>query len=421
MRLYRLDLVWRLLPGLAVAAVALTSGAKGGACVAETDLKDAAPIVAGNTRFALDLYDRLRGGQGNLFFSPYSISTALAMTSSGARGETAQQMAGVLQFNLPADLLHPAFHALIDHVNGKGTPGASRPYQLDTANALWGDQGDTFLPEFLELTRSNYGAGLRQVDFRHASEAARKTINAWVEEQTRDKIRDLLAPGVITSATSLVLTNAVYFKGDWAHPFAAAMTDEKALFHAPGGHDVTLPMMRQTRGFAYHDGGTFQLLEMPYAGEALGMVVLLPKEADGLPALEPSLTATHLSTWVAKASMAQVEVAFPRFRLTEPLRLAEVLRGMGMALAFDAARADFSGMNGRHDLSISEVVHKAFVDVNEKGTEAAAATGVVMARAAVMRRPKPVSFRADHPFVFLIRDRATGAVLFLGRLVEPKP
>jgi serpin B len=384
------------------------------------DLQAAAPVVEGNTRFALDLYGRLRGSAGNLFFSPYSVSSALAMTYAGARGETARQMAETLHLTLPPDQLHPAVHALIEHINGTGDP-ATRPYQLATANALWGDQGDSFLPAFLDLTRANYGAGLRQVDFRHAPDDARKAINVWVEEQTRDKIRDLLGPPDVTSSTSLVLVNAIYFKGDWYSPFRAVMTQEDGTFHAPGGRAVKTPMMRQTGDFAHFDGGTFQLLDMPYAGSNLSMDVLLPKDPEGLPALEAKLSASDLSSWLGKLSRPKVAIEFPRFKLTETVRLAPTLSAMGMPAAFDGSKADFSGMNGQRNLFISQVIHKAFVDVNEKGTEAAAATAVVMERSSkIMTPPKIIPFRADHPFLFLIRDRVSGSILFLGRVVEPK-
>jgi serpin B len=418
--------VWRLLPLLA-ATVLAGDGAKAGVDVMATDKPDSVgPVVEENTRFAFDLYGRLRAKTGNRFISPYSISIALAMTYAGARGETAGQMALTLHFALPPDRLHPAFHTLIGHINGDasavgGTRAPARRYQryeLVTANALWGDQGDTFLPEFLDLTRVSYGAGLHQVDFRHASTQAVKVINAWVEKQTQDKIRDLLAPSDVSPATSLVLTNAIYFKGDWASPFVDTMTRKDGMFTAPGGRKVPTPLMRQTGKFPYFDGETFQLLEMPYAGSTVAMVVLLPKAPDGLGALEARLTASNLSTWLGKTSRSNVAVEFPRFTVTETVRLAAVLREMGMPLAF--AGGDFSGMNGQRNLAFSEVIHKAFVDVNEKGTEAAAATAVVMSAGSSAREPKIIKFLADRPFVFLIRDLATGSILFLGRLVEPK-
>jgi serpin B len=422
-----------LLPVLAATAAATAGGPpgerpKGGAGVAATSTAQVVnPVVEGNTRFALDLYARLREGPGNRFFSPYSLSTALAMTYAGARDATAAEMADTLHFTLAPDRLHPAFHALIAHINGEGAPGAgaagqaaTRRFQLLTANALWGQQGEGFLPGFLDLTRANYGAGLREVDFRHHTEEARRAINAWVEQQTADKIKDLVGPSDLTRDTALVLTNAIYFKGDWAHPFEESRTKRDGTFNAPGGRKVTVPMMAQTRAFPYFDGGSFQLLELPYAGDELAMDVLLPRETDGLPALEAQLTPENLAGWLRQASRAQAEVELPRFSLTEEFRLADALRQMGMPAAFDRDRADFSGMNGKRNLAISEVIHKAFVDVNEKGTEAAAATAVTMVRTMAVLPQKTVQFRADHPFVFLIRDRSTGSVLFLGRLVEPK-
>ena len=384
-----------------------------------TTSADLAPVVAGNTRFALDVYARLREGDGNRFFSPYSISTALAMTFAGARGDTARQMADTLHFSLPPDKLHPAFHALIDHVNGQ-QPASGRGYSLLTANALWGQKGDHFLPPFLDLTRDSYDAEFRGVDFRHDAENARLEINAWVEKKTETKIKDLVGPSDLSPDTSLVLTNAIYFKAGWLFPFPTAFTRKDGTFTGPGGKKITVPMMGQKHEFAYHDGGSFQLLELPYESNELSMVVLLPKAAEGLPGLEASLNEADLNQWMGKVSRKQVEVEFPRFSLTESLRLADLLARMGMPLAFDASKADFSGMNGKRDHAISQVIHKAFVDVNEKGTEAAAATGLVMKRSSAMMPTQPVSFKADHPFVFLIREKSTGSLLFLGRVVEPK-
>ncbi|MFO0908759.1 MAG: serpin family protein [Isosphaeraceae bacterium] len=378
------------------------------------------PVVAANTRFACDLYGLLRTGSGNLFLSPYSISTALAMTFAGARGSTARQMAQTLHFDPAPESVHAAFRGLIAHINGAdGAKPGSRPYQLDTANALWGDQSEPFLPDFLELTRKNYGAGLRQVDFRNHPDVAARTINAWVEEQTRDKIRDLIGPSDVDRTTSLVLTNAIYFKGDWAHPFREAATKKDGVFHAPGGRQVTTPLMAMQRSFPYAEGDGFQVLEMPYAGDALSMVVVLPRKNDGLPDLEARLTEANLQGWLGKLRPREAQVEFPRFKLTESFRLASILRDLGMTDAFDGSKADFSGMNGQRDLLISEVIHKAFVDVNEKGTEAAAATGVVMTRAMAIAPAPPAVFRADHPFLFLIRDRVTDSILFLGRVLDP--
>jgi serpin B len=268
----------------------------------------------------------------------------------------------------------------------------------------------------VKLNKENYGAGLKEVDFAADAEGARKTINAWVEKETKEKIKELLRPGVVGSDTRLVLTNAIYFKGDWARQFKKDATREEE-FRLGGGKGVRAPLMRQRRTFGYLDGGTFQALEMPYAGKDLSMVVLLPKKLDGLPDLEKSLTPDDLVGWLKRLREQEVDVALPRFKLTAEFELKPVLSSLGMPLAFTAGKADFSGVDGSRKLFLSAVVHKAFVDVNEQGTEAAAATGVVARATAVHVTPV---FRADHPFVFLIRDRRSDSVLFLGRLANPR-
>jgi serpin B len=371
-------------------------------------------LVTGNNAFALDLYGQLRGGDGNLFFSPFSISTALAMTYGGARGETGAQMARVLRYGLDSKRLHPAFKTLMDGLNaGK----AKRGYELSIANALWGQKGYGFLKAFLDLTRTHYGAGLREVDFIGGTEAARKTINDWVEEETRGKIVELIQPGVLDSLCRLVLTNAIYFKGNWASRFKVERT-KKAPFTLLTGRKVDVPTMHQTADFKYLQGEGFQALELPYVGKALSMVIFLPGEPNGLPDFEKSLTTKNLDGRLAKLRKRKVRVFLPKFKVTHRIRLARVLRSMGMRKAF-SDDADFSGMNGKMDLRISAVVHKAFVEVNEEGTEAAAATAVVMKRKGIARpRPIPV-FRADHPFLFLIRDTTSKSILFLGRVIQP--
>jgi serpin B len=395
------------------AAAALLSAGLSLPAADKTDAgKTAIPgVVKGNNEFAFDLYNQLRQKDGNLFFSPQSISTALAMTYAGARGDTAEEMAQALHFCLPKTLLHPGFGALLRELNGEGK---KRGYQLSVANALWGQKGEGFKDDFLQLTRDTYGAGLKQVDFAGDAEAARKEINAWVEKQTNDKIKDLLPPGTIDALTKLVLTNAIYFKGDWQSQFKKDQTRDE-VFH--GASDAKVPMMHQTAKFKYHDAGDLQLLEMPYGGKELSMVVLLPKKADGLAGLEKSLTADKLAGWLGKVSEQQVIVTLPKFKVTSEFSLNGALEALGMKKAFQMPGADFSGINGKDDLYIKAVVHKAYVDVNEEGTEAAAATGVVVGVKS-LPPPKP-EFRADHPFVFLIRDTRNDSVLFLGRLVAP--
>jgi serpin B len=368
-----------------------------------------------NNAFAFNLYVQLRQRDGNLFFSPESISTALAMTYAGARGPTAEKMAKTLHFTLGQDRLHPALGAILDEQYAGGGKGG---YQLSVANALWGQKGVGFLPEYLKLVKDHYGGGLNEVDFMAATEEARKTINTWVEKQTQDKIKDLIPDGLLQPDTKLVLTNAVYFKGDWNTQFKKEATHD-GPFQVSATDKVTVPLMSQTGEFKYIEGPDFQAVEMPYKGKDLSMVVLLPTKADGLAAFEKDLgsnLAANMAAAMAKQRAEEVAVTLPKFQLTSQFDLKGTLAAIGMGDAF-TDRADFSGMDGKRDLMLSAVVHKAFVDVNEEGTEAAAATGVVaVPTAAPVRRV----FRADHPFVFLIRDSRSGSILFLGRVVNPQ-
>src|SRR5271157_759719 len=346
-------------------------------------------VAEGNSQFAVDLYGKLRNQPGNLFFSPSSISTALAMTYAGARGETAGQMARVLHFPTPQDKLPEAFRWL----HAALRPAAEKPgYRLNEANRLWGQQGYHFLPDFLAVTRDFYHAELAQVDFSGQTELARETINQWVEKQTQEQIKDLVPCGAIKPLTRLVLTNAIYFKGDWTRPFPKAATRDE-LFHLSSDQTTTSPLMHKTDDFKFAAVDGLKALELPYGNGDLATIVLLPDAIDGLGALEQKLT--------------------PEFSLST------VLAAMGMPLAFDD-RADFAGMSTEKYLYISAVLHKAFVDVNEEGTEAAAATGVVVTARAMMRPQEPALFRADHPFLFLIVDNRTKSILFLGRVINPK-
>jgi serine protease inhibitor len=372
-------------------------------------------LVKGNTEFACDLYKKLRREDGNVVYSPFSISMALAMTYAGGRGDTAGQMAKVLHFTLPAERLHPAAGALIQDLASRDD-GKKRGYQLHIANALWGQKDYGFLDDFRTLTRSNYGAGLTEVDFLMSREQARKTVNTWVERQTQDKIKDLLQEAHLTSDTRSVLTNAIYFKAEWETKFLKSATTEQP-FQVATERKVNVAMMDRTGDVAYLDGGTFQMVGLPYTGKQLSMLVLLPKKMDGLPELEKSLTAENLMNWHRKLRATETTVLLPKFKVTGAFELSKVLSAMGMELPF-STRADFSGMNGATEpLHISAVVHKTFVDVNEDGTEAAATTAVGVARPAFFKERR--SFRADHPFLFLIRDNQSGSILFLGRVVDP--
>jgi serine protease inhibitor len=375
---------------------------------------DLVTLVEGNTGFACDLYRQLSASEGNLFFSPYSISNALAMTYAGARGQTAAEMAQVLHFPLDPNHLHPVFAELIAALEPENTS----TYELAIANRLWGQQNYGFLPEFINLTQRYYGAPLQEVDFINATENARLTINAWVEQQTHNKIQNLLPKNILDRLTRLVLTNAIYFKGTWLSPFDASETQNQP-FYLSSGETIEVPTMHQMEywNFANLDG--LQLLELPYQGETLSMVILLPEQRDGLAQLEQQLTPENLQTWLSSAQElpmydgGPVSVWLPKFQLTSEFELEDTLSAMGMPQAFSDT-SDFSGMSGKTDLEISEVIHKAFVDVNEQGTEAAAATAVVAAT-----RGGSQMFRVDHPFVFLIYDRDSGSILFLGRVVNP--
>ena len=377
---------------------------------------DQTTAVEGNNEFAVALYGQLRNQSGNLFFSPESVSTALAMTYAGARGDTAAEMAKTLRFTLLPDRLHPAMGALLAGLNAPHDA-----YQLRVANALWAQRDYKFLDDFLKLTESDYGAGFNGVDFKGAAEAARLTINQWVELKTDSKIKDLLKPGMVNPTTRLVLTDAIYFKADWQTQFQKeASRDED--FHLSAAQTVKAPLMHRSGGYSYFDGGTFQALELPYKSRDLSMIVFLPKDIDGLPAFEQSLTASNAKQWFSRLQpVPRVIVTFPKFKVTEQLELGSTLRAMGMPSAFARSAADFSGMTGNRELFLSAVIHKAFIDLNEAGTEAAAATAAVL-RGLAMRAPDPTpppEFRADHPFVFLIRDNRSGGILFMGRVTDP--
>ncbi len=396
----------------------------GPAEAAATPDSAAAALTGGNNRFALDLYAELRAQEGNLFFSPFSISTALAMTYAGARGETEAQMAAALHFPRSQSALHPALGALLDSLQA-GTGGKGN--ELRIANRLWGQKGEGFYTEFLDLVQARYGAGLAELDFRGAPEEARQTINAWVEQETRERIRDLIAPGLLNTATRLVLTNAIYWKGAWAKPFEKAGTKKAAFVMASGrsADTVHVQMMYQRGRFPYTETEDFQALELPYAGSDLAMLILLPRSPGGVPALEEALTAETFAAWVKRLYRADAFVFVPRFEIIDSFDLSRTLVSLGMTDAFAPIPgvADFSGMNGRRDLALSAIVHKAHVGVDEEGTEAAAATGVVMPTLVDvygdLNRPVMI-FRAEHPFLFVIRDTRSNSILFIGRVMRAR-
>ncbi|MFT3881481.1 MAG: serpin family protein [Gemmatales bacterium] len=367
-------------------------------------------------QFGFDLFQQLRSEKGNLFFSPYSVSAALAMTATGARGETIQQMTKVLHISDEvkrfAGLHQGLMNSLLDKPVG---------YDIRIANALWGQKRYQFKADFISLVQRDFRAEARNLDFASDANASRMTINAWVEEQTNNRIKDLLPSGSITPATRLVLTNAIFFKGTWLTPFDKKFT-KPIDFSLTANDKVKTDMMYRSAAMSYAETDDLQALELPYKGNRLSMVVLLPKKRNALGDLEAGLTSEKLITWLAGLKSTRVNLTFPRIKTTYSASLSKTLPLMGMVDAFNETKADFSGMDGTRDLSISDVVHKAFCEINEEGTEAAAATGVVMPlrSAAPRKEPPPVEFKADHPYLYLIRDLQTGSLLFLGRVTDPR-
>ena len=380
------------------------------------DIADLEELVEGNTAFTLDLYQTLSGEEGNLLFSPYSISLALAMTYAGARSETEQQMADTLHFTLPQSRLHPAFNRVDLELASRGEDvdeQLGEAFRLNIANSIWGQRGYDFLPEFLDVLALNYGAGLRLVDYVEAPEEARQIINQWVSNQTEERIKDLIPQGAIDPLTRLVLTNAIYFNAGWFHPFEEGQTRD-GDFNLLGGGQVSVPMMSQSKMLGYAEGEGYQAVALPYVGSEMAMVILLPR-VDYFEVFEDSLSSEFLSDILQSLEMRNVELTMPKFEYESSFQLSDMLIEMGMPKAFDDA--DFSGMTGTRELFISQVVHKAFISVDEEGTEAAAATAVIMTLSAA---PSPaIEVSIDRPFIYMIRDLQTGTILFLGRVLNP--
>jgi serpin B len=405
-------LAWRVLVGVAsIALVTMICGCRK-AESALSDPADAKSVVEGNTAFALGLYQQLKTQPGNLFFSPYSISSALAMACAGARGQTESEMACVLHFSQAAQDNHAASATLAARL--KEIQRRNR-VTVAVANSLWCERDYPFTDAFLNLTRSRYEAEVHLVDFKNTAESSRSEINSWVERKTQGRINELIGPGQLTDAARLVLCNAIYFKGKWAIRFDPKRTQLAPFFTSPV-HSLRVPMMEQESEFKRMNADDISLLELRYTDDDLSMIILLPDANNGLHELESRISMANLSKWLAeldRARPAKLAITLPRFKTTQAFELAKELSALGMPSAFGRG-ADFSGMSRKRDLSISDVVHKAYVEVNEEGTEAAAATGIE-----VYLKGMPREFRADHPFLFLIRENQTGGVLFLGRIVDP--
>ena len=377
-------------------------------------------LAAGNRDFALDLYQQLKDEGGNLFYSPYSISSALAMTYAGAESKTAEEMAAVFHFLIEADRLHPAFNALDQYLDGLAKQEVSddmgEVFQLNIANAIWGQKDFHFESDFLDTLASNYGAGLRLLDYVIEPEKSRVTINDWVSDQTEERIQDLIPQGAINSDTRLVLSNAIYFKATWLEPFEESLTEDK-VFRGLDGEEYFTPMMSlgSDASFLYYQAEGFQAVDLPYLGGQVSMLVIVPDEGK-FTDFEVNLNSEILDEIVGNLAYQPMFLNFPKFEFETEISLATILAKMGMPSAFSDG-ADFSGMTGNKDLFISDVFHKAFVSVDEEGTEAAAATAVVMS---VTSAPEnPLRLEVDRPFLFLIRDIQTNSILFMGRVLEP--
>ena len=423
-------------------------------CLSAEDL-NLNSVVSGNNQFAFDLYSRYRSENGNVFFSPYSISSALVMAYEGARGKTADEIQAVFHFPKDDSLRRASFLKIYNRMNSKeestssGTvdvlpdekkypfmkdyiaekekytgekysKGNNKTYELRIANALWAQKDYPLLKDYMTLTEEYYQGKVTNLDFIKDSENSRVTINNWIEEQTNKKIRNLIPEGMLNNQTRLVITNAIYFKGSWAKQFDKKDTQEKD-FRVTSGETVKVKMMSlagEDARFNYTENEELQILELPYAGETLSMLILLPRKSN-LDSLEKSLNVEKLSAWRNSLSMEQVEISLPRFKFETKYFMASTLKEMGMSTAF-SGDADFSGMTGGKDVYIDEVIHQAYVEVNEEGTEAAAATAVAMITSSMVEEPSPIKiFNADHPFIFVIQEKETGNILFLGRVTNP--
>jgi serpin B len=402
----------KVIPFLVLLAVALACAPSRLTAQANID-----SLARDNTASALNLYREIATSPGNLILSPYSISSALAMTYAGARGETERQMARALCFSMGQDALHPAFAALQAGLNAIA---ASDSLTLSIANSLWPHTGLKLVDTYTGLVKENYGVSVTPVDYETAPEAARQAINRWTAERTQSRIQDLIPEGLLDGLTRLVLVDAVYFLGEWADPFDSTLT-KTASFHVAPGESVSTPMMTEQEHLLYADFDSLQVLRLQYQGKSLSMLIMLPRAPYTLEHLETHISPSTLELWESALGRTDVRVFLPKFKMTHEFRLDRALKSLGMVDAFLPDKADFSGMSVAPDaLFISAVLHKAFVEVDEKGTEAAAATSVHMTLTSVQEPtgPPPV-FRADHPFLFLIQHNRSGSILFIGRVADP--
>lgn len=384
-------------------------------------------IIADQRHFTFNLLRQLGEYEdGNLFVSPYSISAALAMVYAGAQGETHRQMGETLSFPLDNDMLHLAFSRLDRELEKRVSDDSADdgdPFRLDVVNQTWGHESFEFRQDYLDLLARHYGAGIRRVDFRNDAEAVRLEINDWVERKTEERIVDLLPPESLNAETRFVLVNAIYFLGSWKHAFEEELTRNQP-FVRPDGSRVDVPMMRQTAQFGHYAGEHTVAVAMPYIGDDIELVAMMPTDADNFDQWATELNREHFDGVLDNIKQRDVALQFPRFESGSDLKLSELLESMGMVDAFDECAADFSGITGAEPcipdraIYIDEIFHKSFVDIDESGTEAAAATAVVMVRVTSLG-PEPPTVRFDRPFYYFIHHRPTGLILFAGRMFDP--
>jgi len=370
-------------------------------------------VIDANNQFAFELYSQYKTKSGNIFFSPYSISSAIAMAYEGARGQTADEIRSVFHFPKDETLLRESFLEINNFINRK-----DKEYTLRSANALWAQENYPFLPGYFSLVEKYYSGKVQNLNFKEENEKSRQIINTWIEEQTNDRIKNLISS--LDQATCLILTNAVYFKGYWFKQFKKKDTRDED-FEINPGNKVKVPMMylnSKEAEFNYAETDNLQILELPYMGEDLSMLILLPKK-NNLTIVENSLSIKKISEWQGLLRKEKINLSLPKFKFEKEYSLKDALVEMGMTSAFTHSKADFSGMTGRKDLYIDKILHKAFVEVNEEGTEAAAATAVLMVQGLASGQNTIKVFKADHPFIFIIQETKSGNILFAGRVNDP--
>jgi serpin B len=373
-----------------------------------------ASLAESNNLFALDLFKQIQSKSENLIFSPYSIGTVLAMIYSGSGGKTETEMSEVLYFP-PPELLDPVESGMRESMQATDTV---RGIEFRLANAIWAQENFSFLADYLARVGKYYKAPLTLLDFIEPSnrEESRKKINYWVEENTNNRILDIIQPGILDASTRLVLTNAIYFNGGWMFPFDKATTSPSLFHHSKQGSAKT-DFMHQTSSYPYYEDEEIQAISLPYKNNRMALMVILPKSIEGWRMISQVINYERINMVISGMETREVQLALPKFRSELQINLSQELTSMGMGTAF-SRHADLSGMTGEENLYVDEVIHKAFIEVNEQGTEAAAATAAVISLKSGLR-DDPVRFNADHPFVFFLLDRQTGCIIFTGRLVKP--